>query len=49
MINYLHCYVNDRPQDWNTCGTAAIATITDYWGRNPYGLTDLTVTNRALP
>jgi hypothetical protein len=38
MINYLHCYVNDRPEDWNTCGTAAIATITDYWGRNPYGL-----------
>jgi hypothetical protein len=39
MIQYLHCYVNDRPNvDWNTCGQAAIATITDYWGRNPYGL-----------
>jgi hypothetical protein len=39
MINYLHCYVNDRLEvDWNTCGQAAIATISDYWGRNPYGL-----------
>ena len=39
MISYLHCYVNDRPNvDWNTCGQAAIATISDYWGRNPYGL-----------
>jgi hypothetical protein len=39
MIDYLHCYVNDRQDvDWNTCGQAAIATITDYWGLNPYGL-----------
>ncbi len=39
MINYLHSYVNSRPGvDWNTCGSAAIATIADYWGRNPYGL-----------
>ena len=39
MISYLHSYVNDRPDtDWNTCGTAAIATIADYWGRNPYSL-----------
>jgi hypothetical protein len=39
VISYLHCYVNNRPDvDWNTCGQAAIATITDYWGRNPYGL-----------
>jgi hypothetical protein len=39
MIQYLHSYVNDRSDvDWNTCGTAATATITDYWGRNPYGL-----------
>lgn len=39
MINYLHCYVNGRPNvDWNTCGQAAIATITDYWARNPYAL-----------
>ena len=39
MIPYLHSYVNSRPNvDWNTCGTAAIATISDYWGRNPYGL-----------
>jgi hypothetical protein len=39
MINYLHCYRNYRPNvNWNTCGQAAIATITDYWGRNPYNL-----------
>jgi hypothetical protein len=39
MIGYLHCYRNSRPGvDWNTCGQAAIATIADYWGRNPYGL-----------
>jgi hypothetical protein len=39
MISYLHCYSNSRPDvDWNTCGQAAIATITDYWSRNPYNL-----------
>ncbi|MGZ4440362.1 MAG: hypothetical protein ACXVZN_08370, partial [Gaiellaceae bacterium] len=39
MISYLHCYRNSRPgTDWNTCGQAAIATISDYWGRNPYRL-----------
>jgi hypothetical protein len=39
MIGYLHCYRNSRPGvDWNTCGQAAISTIADYWGRNPYGL-----------
>jgi hypothetical protein len=38
VIGYLHSYVNDRSSDWNTCGQAAIGTITDYWGRNPYGL-----------
>jgi hypothetical protein len=39
VISYLHCYVNDRSNvDWNTCGQAAIATISDYWGRNPYGV-----------
>jgi len=39
VIPYLHAYVNSRANvDWNTCGTAAIATISDYWGRNPYGL-----------
>lgn len=38
-ISYLHCYRNSRADvDWNTCGQAAIATIADYWGRNPYGL-----------
>ena len=40
MIDYLHCYQNYRSGvDWNTCGSAAIATIADYWGQNPYGLT----------
>jgi hypothetical protein len=39
MIDYLHCYCNCRQGvDWNTCGQAAIATITDYWGLDPYGL-----------
>lgn len=39
MISYVHCYVNSRPNvDWNTCGQAAIATISDYWGKDPYGL-----------
>ena len=38
MIDSLHCYRNSRDVDWNTCGTAAIATIADYWGANPYGL-----------
>jgi hypothetical protein len=34
-----HAYVNSRPDvDWNTCGQAAIATITDFHGLNPYGL-----------
>ncbi|CAA9553506.1 MAG: hypothetical protein AVDCRST_MAG73-3020 [uncultured Thermomicrobiales bacterium] len=38
-IGYLHCYVNSRPDlDWNTCGQAAVATIADYWGKNPYNL-----------
>lgn len=34
----LHAYVNRRPQDWNTCGQAAIATILDFHGRDPFGL-----------
>lgn len=35
-ITYMHCYVNARRDvDWNTCGQAAIATISDYHGRNP--------------
>jgi hypothetical protein len=39
MIDYLHCYENNRIDvDWNTCGQAAIATITDYWYLNPYSL-----------
>lgn len=39
MIDYMYCYRNYRPDvDWNTCGQAAIASITDYYGRNPYNL-----------
>jgi hypothetical protein len=39
MLDYVHCYRNYRhPIDWNTCGQAAIATITDFWGFNPWGL-----------
>jgi hypothetical protein len=38
-IDLLHCYVNYRRDvDWNTCGQAAIATIADYWDKNPYDL-----------
>lgn len=38
-ITYLHAYRQLRDDvDWNTCGQAAIATITDYWGRNPFCL-----------
>jgi hypothetical protein len=39
MLEYVHCYRNYRPDiDWNTCGQAAIATIADFWGLNPWGL-----------
>jgi hypothetical protein len=39
MLDYVHAYRNYRPDvDWNTCGQAAIATITDFWGINPWGL-----------
>lgn len=36
---YLHSYHSSRPWvDWNRCGQAAVATIYDYYGSNPYGL-----------
>ncbi len=35
----IHAYENCRPsKDWNTCGQAAIGTMLDYFGLNPYGL-----------
>jgi len=34
-----HSYRNGRDKvDWNTCGTAAIASIADFHSRDPYGL-----------
>jgi hypothetical protein len=34
-----HAYVNSRLNvDWNTCGQAAIASMADFHGTNPYGL-----------
>src|SRR5215207_7684167 len=38
-IDYLHSYHSSRPRvDWNRCGQAAVATLLDYHGLNPYGL-----------
>jgi hypothetical protein len=38
-IDYLHSYYSSRPRlDWNRCGQAAIATLLDYHGLDPYGL-----------
>jgi hypothetical protein len=34
-----HAYINGRQGvDWNTCGQAAIGTILDYYGRDPFRL-----------
>lgn len=38
MPDYVHCYRARRPSDWNTCGQAAIATIADFWGLDPWNL-----------
>ena len=39
LLTSFHAYVNSRPDvDWNTCGQAAIASITDFHGLNPYNL-----------
>ena len=36
---YLHSYYSSRPRvDWNKCGQAAVATLLDYHGLNPFGL-----------
>lgn len=38
-LDYLHAYRNSRPNiDKNTCGQAAIATILDHHGIDPFGL-----------
>lgn len=38
-LTNFHAYVNSRPNvDWNTCGQAAIASMLDYHGRDPFGL-----------
>lgn len=38
-IQYPHSYYSSRrPVDWNRCGQAAVATLLDYHGRDPYGL-----------
>jgi hypothetical protein len=38
-IDYLHSYHSSRPRaDWNKCGQAAIATLLDYHGLDPYRL-----------
>jgi hypothetical protein len=35
----LHSYHSSRPRvDWNRCGQAAVATLLDYHGLDPYGL-----------
>jgi hypothetical protein len=35
----LHSYHSSRPRvDWNRCGQAAVATLLDYYGLDPYGL-----------
>jgi hypothetical protein len=38
MLNNLHAYKNVRSVDWNTCGQAAIATIVDFHGLDPWHL-----------
>lgn len=39
QITAIHCYRNSRPNgDDNTCGQAAVATILDFWGKDPWGL-----------
>ena len=38
-VEYLHSYDGARPfADFNTCGQAAVATILDHYGLDPYGL-----------
>lgn len=37
-IDKFFAYRNYRSEDWNTCGQAAIASVTDFHGKDPYGL-----------
>ena len=38
-IDYLHSYHSSRRRvDWNRCGQAAVATLLDHHGLDPYGL-----------
>jgi hypothetical protein len=38
-LNALYAYSNSRANvDWNTCGQAAIATVLDFHGADPFGL-----------
>jgi hypothetical protein len=38
-IGYLHSYHSSRPRvDWNRCGQAAVATVLDHHGLDPYDL-----------
>lgn len=40
MSNFF-CYNNYQAQTYNTCGQAVIASIVDYFGKNPYGLSKI--------
>lgn len=38
-IGYLHSYYSSRPiTDWNTCGQAAVATMLDFHGVDPFSI-----------
>ena len=37
-LTSLHAYENDREEDWNTCGQAAIATMLDFHHVDPFNL-----------
>jgi hypothetical protein len=37
-LNLIHAYTNTGPAGWNTCGQAAIATILDFHGVDPFHL-----------
>jgi len=38
-LQSFHAYSNYRPKvDWNTCGQAAIASLADFWKKDPYSL-----------
>lgn len=37
-LDRIHCYRAGRPGGWNRCGQAAVATLLDYYGLDPFGL-----------